>query len=154
MLLAGCGAQTAEESKPTETELPSAAAEEEEEVTDMIKLTIGDNVIYASLADTTAADELAELLQNGPVSMSASNYGGFEKVCALGSRLSTSDVQTTTAAGDIMLYSGRNIVIFYGSNSWAYTRLGKVHEEYIPSLRAILSGSEDEVIIELAENAR
>lgn len=116
----------------------------------MIRLTIGENTILAELADNTAASELAELLQSGPITMSAFNYGGFEKVCALGTRLTSSDVQTTTQAGDIMLYSSNQIVIFYGSNSWAYTRLAKVVDEDIPRLEAILSGSETEVMIELA----
>lgn len=115
----------------------------------MIHLTVGDHTILAELADNAAAEELAALLQSGPITMSAYNYGDFEKVCALGTRLTANDVQTTTGAGDIMLYSGNQIVIFYGSNSWAYTRLAKVREEEIPHLREILSGPEDTVTIAL-----
>jgi len=55
-----------------------------------------------------------------------SMYGGFEQVGSIGTSLPRNDVQTTTEAGDIVLYSGNQIVVFYGSNSWAYTRLGKV----------------------------
>ena len=55
-----------------------------------------------------------------------SPYGGFEQVGSLGTSLPRNDVQTVTEAGDIVLYSGSNIVVFYGSNSWAYTRLGKI----------------------------
>lgn len=117
----------------------------------MIKFTVGSNSFFATLEDNASANELRELLQNGPVTMSASNYGGFEKVCSLGSRLTSNDVQTATQVGDIMLYSSNQIVIFYGSNSWAYTRLAKVVDEDIPNLQDILSGSETEVVIELEE---
>lgn len=116
----------------------------------MIQLTVGENTILAELTGSRAAKELTALLGNGPITMSASNYGGFEKVCALGTRLTANDAQTTTVIGDIMLYSGNQIVIFYGSNSWAYTPLGKVIEADIPHLRDILCGSETEVTIELA----
>lgn len=90
------------------------------------KLTVGSNSFFAKLDDNTSANELRELLQSGPVTMPASNYGGFEKVCSLGTRLTAHDIQATTQSGDIMLYSSNQIVIFYGSNSWAYTRLAKV----------------------------
>ena len=56
------------------------------------------------------------------------DYAGFEKVGPLGQSLPTSDSQTTTQAGDIVLYQGDQIVIFYGSNSWSYTRLGKIED--------------------------
>lgn len=62
------------------------------------------------------------------------DYAGFEKAGPLGTNLPTSNVQTTTHAGDIVLYQGNQIVIFYGSNSWSYTRLGKIDD---------LSGWED-----------
>jgi len=172
--LSGCDASQTGSSAPTvetaiveaenqaETEQPSEQPQSvlqetseselqiEEETTDMVKITVGNYSFYAKLEDNASANELRELLQKGPITMSASNYGGFEKVCSLGTRLTSNDMQTTTQAGDIMLYSSSQIVIFYGSNSWAYTRLARVVDEDIPSLRDILSGSETEVIIELA----
>ena len=57
-----------------------------------------------------------------------SDYAGFEKVGALGTSLPTSNSQTTTQAGDIVLYQGNQIVLFYGSNSWSYTRLGTIDD--------------------------
>ncbi len=120
-----------------------------EEASNMITLTIGKYTIHAELADTAAARELRELLKKGSITMSASNYGGFEKVCSLGHRLTKKDIQTTTQAGDIMLYSGNQVVIFYGSNSWAYTRLGRVVEDEIEELDTILSGNETEVLLSL-----
>lgn len=143
--------QPEQQSSPAETEALNISNQTEQDTANMIRLTIGNHVIHAVLEDNPSAEELAELLKKGPITMSASNYGGFEKVCSLGHRLATNDVQTTTDAGDIMLYSGNQIVIFYGSNNWAYTRLAKVVDEEISSLRDILSGSETEVVIELAD---
>lgn len=141
-MLTGCG------TKATQAQLTND--ETIQEMNNMIQLTAGENTILAELADNEAARQLASLLQKGSVTMSASNYGGFEKVCALGTRLPSDDVQTTTQPGDIMLYSSDQIVIFYGSNSWAYTRLAKVADADIPRLKAILSGSETQATIALA----
>lgn len=137
------------QSSSAETQTLETLEQAEKDTAKIIRFTIGNNVIHAELAENPAAAELAELLQSGPITMSASNYGGFEKICSLGSRLTTNDVQTTAQVGDIMLYQGSNIVIFYGSNSWAYTRLAKVVDEDIPVLNDVLNGSETEVILEL-----
>lgn len=142
---------TSEQAQPSLQKISENELQTGQETTDMIKLTVGNNNFLANLADNASANELRELLKNGPITMVASNYGGFEKVCSLGSRLTSNDVQTTTQAGDIMLYSSNQIVIFYGSNSWAYARLAKVMDEDIPNLKAVLSGDENEVIIELAK---
>ena len=63
-----------------------------------------------------------------PMTITKDDYGGFEKVGSLGRTLTASNSQTTTTAGDIVLYNGNNIVMFYGSNSWSYTRLGKIDD--------------------------
>ena len=74
-----------------------------------------------------------------------SMYGGFEQVGDLGTHLPRNDVQTTTSAGDIVLYSGNQIVIFYGPNSWAYTKLGKVSNMSADEMAELL-GNGDIVI--------
>ena len=71
-----------------------------------------------------------------------SDYGGFEKVGALPQSFTTSNSQITTEPGDIMLYQGYNIVIFYGSNTWSYTPLGKIDGATVNELKQFLgSGS-------------
>ena len=90
-----------------------------------LEIVIGSAVFTATLADTTAAQEFAQML---PMTITLDDYGGFEKVGSLGRSLTTSNSQTTTAAGDIVLYNSSNIVMFYGSNSWSYTRLGKIDD--------------------------
>ena len=82
----------------------------------------------ATLEQNTAVDSLVEMLRDGPLTLELSDYAGFEKVGPLGTSLPTSNQQTTTLAGDIVLYQGNQIVMFYGSNSWSYTRLGHIDD--------------------------
>ncbi len=82
----------------------------------------------ATLEQNSAVDALVQMMGQGPVTLQMSDYSGFEKVGPLGTSLPTSNSQTTTHAGDIVLYQGNQIVIFYGSNSWSYTRLGHIDD--------------------------
>lgn len=88
-----------------------------------MKLMIGETVVPVTWEENASVEALRALL---PLEIRLSMYGGFEQVGAIGADLPRSDEQTTTGAGDIVLYSGNQIVIFYGSNTWAYTRLGHV----------------------------
>lgn len=88
-----------------------------------VKIQIGDKTFTAKLEDNDTAKEFAQML---PVSIEMRDYGGFEKVGSLGKTLTSNDSQTTTSAGDIVLYNSDQIVIFYGSNSWSYTKLGHI----------------------------
>ena len=97
-----------------------------EETNGAMKLMIGDSEVSVQWEDNENVAALRELVADGPLTVAMSEYGGFEQVGALGTSLPRNDVQITTQAGDIVLYSGNNIVIFYGSNSWAYTRLGHI----------------------------
>ena len=91
-----------------------------------IQIQVNGQTFTAVLEQNAAAQALRQLLTQGPVTIQMENYGGFEKVGALGQSLPASDAQTTTQPGDMVLYQGDQIVIFYGSNSWSYTRLGHV----------------------------
>ena len=79
--------------------------------------------ITNTVDDLFQPKELAE----DELTISMSMYGGFEQVGPIGKSITRDDKQTTTSAGDIVLYSGNQLVVFYGSNSWAYTRLGKIN---------------------------
>ena len=89
---------------------------------------VGDTNFTATLEDNQAVRELLSILSEGPLVLELDDYSGFEKVGPLGFELTRSDSQTTTTRGDIVLYNGSNIVIFYESNSWSYTRLGKIDD--------------------------
>lgn len=89
-------------------------------------VTAGGETFSATFADNSGAQALKELLADGDITIRMSDYGGFEKVGSLGRSLPTSNSQTTTQAGDIVLYQGNQIVMFYGSNTWSYTRLARI----------------------------
>lgn len=114
-----------------------------------IRVTVGSSSFIVNLEDNETAKALREMLAEKDLTISASNYGGFEKVCQLGKTLPRNDNQITTEAGDVMLYSGNQIVFFYGANSWSYTKIGKVEASSIEELESVLSGSETEVILSL-----
>ena len=89
---------------------------------------VGDAVFSATLEENEAVTAFVEMMREGSVVIQMSDYSGFEKVGPLGTSLPASNSQTTTHAGDIVLYNGNQIVIFYGSNSWSYTRLGHIDD--------------------------
>ncbi len=89
---------------------------------------VGDMVFSATLEENEAVSALVEMMREGSVVIQMSDYSGFEKVGSLGTGLPVNNSQTTTQAGDIVLYNGNQIVIFYGSNSWSYTRLGHIDD--------------------------
>ncbi len=98
---------------------------EEKEATKM-NISVNGHMLKAAFADTQAAEELALLLEKGSVTLTLNEYGSFEKVGELPQSLTKSDEQITSQPGDIMLYQGSQMTIFYGSNTWSYTRLGKI----------------------------
>ena len=125
--------RTERTSGQTETnDLKRVASDESEETeadTAMkMNVQIGDQSFIATLEDNTAVREFIDMMKEAPVSIDMSDYSGFEKVGSLGRSLTTDNRQTTTGAGDIVLYNGDNIVMFYGSNSWSYTRIGHIDD--------------------------
>ena len=113
------------ETDTTETNIQNNM--EENKVVNM-NVQVGDMVFSATLEENEAVSALVEMMRESPVVIQMSDYSGFEKVGSLGIRLPASNSQTTTQAGDIVLYNGNQIVIFYGSNSWSYTRLGHIDD--------------------------
>ena len=127
--------------KPAADDNQSKNEEETGEQTDMkMNVQVGDYNFTATLENNAAVEELVEMMKEGPVTISMGDYSGFEKVGSLGRSLTTSNSQTTTDAGDIVLYNGNNIVMFYGSNSWSYTRIGKI-DDLTDWKKALGSGS-------------
>lgn len=91
-----------------------------------LTLTIDGAAVDVQWEDNDAVADLLVLAQDTPVVVNTSAYGGFEQVGSLPQSLSRSDVQMTTQPGDIVLYSGNQLVVFFGSNSWSYTKLGHI----------------------------
>ena len=90
-----------------------------------IQLSIDGTQVPVTWEENASVDELKTLL---PLTVKMSMYGGFEQVGPVGRSIVSNDEQITTEAGDIVLYAGDRIVIFYGSNSWAYTKLGHIDQ--------------------------
>lgn len=122
MLLMGCAAAS------SQAAASSSETKSVEDTAMKIKIEVNGSLFTATLADNAAADALVDWVEEGPVTLELSDYAGFEKVGSLGRSLPASNSQTTTHAGDIVLYQGNQIVLFYGSNSWSYTRLGHVDD--------------------------
>ena len=118
-----------------------------------ILLKVGGNTMTATLTDNEATRELTKLLEQGDITIRMSDYGGFEKVGALPQSFPTSNTQITTVPGDIMLYQGNQMVIFYGSNSWSYTRLGKIDEATASNLRQFLGNGDITLTLSLESSA-
>ena len=126
-LLAGCGdpAQEAPAENP-----PTTEPETREETSEAMKLyvQVGGRTFPAAWEDNEAAAALQERLAQGPMALELRDYAGFEKVGPLGETLPTRNRQITTRAGDIVLYQGDQIVVFYGTNTWQYTPLAHVDD--------------------------
>lgn len=98
----------------------------EVEVGNRINITIGDTVFTATLADNSSANALKEMLLQGPLTINMHDYGNMEKVGPIGTSILTNDERITTGPGDIILYQGNSMVIYYDTNTWNFTRLGKI----------------------------
>ena len=118
-----------------------------------VVLKVSGNSMTATLTDNEATRELTNLLEQGDITIRMSDYGGFEKVGSLPQSLPTSNTQITTAPGDIMLYQGNQMVIFYDSNSWSYTRLGKIDGATVSNLRQFLGNGDVTLTLSLNSSA-
>lgn len=124
----------------------------EQEVITKMFITINENKLEVTLAENEAVDALVEILKNGNIVYAADDYGDFEKVGALGYTLPTSNTQMTTEPGDVILYSGNQLVLFYGNNSWSYTKIGKINGYTTAELRNLLKAGQGKVQVTISLN--
>ncbi len=124
----------------TEIQTKEATQENsEQEVTEMkMKIQIGDTTFTATLAENSSVDALKELMADGPLTLNMSDYASMEKGADLGVTLPQNNEQMNTQAGDIILFQGRTFVIYYDTNSWSLTPIGKIDNVDAESLRAAL----------------
>ena len=119
----------------------------------MLYITVNGTTLTATLANNSSAEAFRELLAKGPVTVEMHDYGNFEKVGPLGQSLPTNNQQITTEAGDIILYQGNQITIYYDRNSWNFTRLGKINGVTSQQLRDILGSGDVSVTFSLEKVA-
>ena len=91
-----------------------------------IKLLIDNKEVEVEWLDNDSVKALEDILMNEDIEIKMSTYGGFEQVGSIGHNIPADDVQLKTKTGDIVLYNGNQLVIFFGSNSWSYTKLGHI----------------------------
>lgn len=172
MAIAGCGKQSKDSAADTETKdvvtesMQSNVSSQEEETTATVKentettqaetnqipedstevtemrVLIDGTEVSVEWEDNESVDALRELAASDGLEVNMSMYGGFEQVGSIGQSIPRNDEQTTTKAGDIVLYSGNQVVVFYGSNSWAYTRLGRITEKTEQELAEMLGNGD------------
>ena len=117
---------------------------------DKINITIDGETLSVILVSNDATKALVAALEESPITYTASDYGGFEKVGPLGRSLPANNSRITTGAGDVILYSGNQIVLFYGSNSWSYTRIGKMEYASLEALKSFLKAGEGDIRVTLS----
>ena len=124
-----------------------------DKVTDKMNVTIDGVTKSVTLVDNAATRQLVAKLQEASISVTLNSSGGFEIWGALGFSLPTSNEQVTAQPGDVVLYNGSNICLFYGSNSWSYTRLGHIDGLSDGELKTFLKAGESHinVILSLTE---
>ena len=140
---------------------PSEQADAEEPATEetgteevkakMLRMMIGNTAVAVDWENNESVEALKAQCENEPLVIQMSMYGGFEQVGPIGSRLPSNDAQTTTSAGDIVLYSSNQIVVFYGSNSWAYTKLGHITDQNASGMADLLSNGNVTVTISMED---
>ena len=115
-----------------------------------IYITIDGVTKTATMVDNSATQELMTKLQSSPITVTLNSSGGFEIWGGLGFSLPTSNEQVNAQPGDIVLYNGSNICMFYGTNSWSYTRLGKIDGLSENELRTFLKAGESNISVALS----
>ena len=149
-VLCACGHSTEEPANESWTDpgtvTNAAGSENAEKDGKNMVMKIGETTIPVVWEENASVRELAGLAEEG-LSISMSKYGGFEQVGAIGKSISRDDRRVTTSPGDIVLYSGNQLVVFYGSNTWEYTRLGKI-ELSEGELKNLLGNSDVTITLE------
>ena len=123
---------------------------EEQTAMNKMYITIDGQTKSVTLVDNAATRAMVEKLQQAPVTVTLNSSGGFEIWGSLGFSLPTSDQQMTAQPGDVILYNGSNICLFYGSNSWSYTRLGKIEGLSESELRSFLKAGNSNIGVTLS----
>ena len=112
-------------------------------------ITVNGHELHATLSDNPSTEALIELLQQGPLTIEMSDYASMEKVGPIGRSLPRTDESITTGPGDIILYQGDKLVIYYDTNSWNFTSIGKIQDVSAQELKSILGSGDVSVTFSL-----
>lgn len=131
LIMSACSSKQPSEQEPEASSEPTTGLSEQPKEKEPMKeaqfyITANSTSFTANFADNASADAFRDLLREADLTINMSDYGSFEKVGSIGTSLPRKDTQITTDTGDVVLYQGNQIVIFYGTNSWSYSRLGEI----------------------------
>ena len=115
-----------------------------------MNITINGKTVSCQLVENSSTRALLAQLEKGDITYEADDYGNFEKVGYIGFNLPQNNQSITTTAGDVILYQGNNICLYYGSNSWSFTRLGKIEGMSRDELRTFLNAGGGSVTVTLS----
>lgn len=128
-----------------------ATSNEQREEENIMYLHIGVRTFTATLVENAATEALIELLEENPITIDMRDFGGIEKVGSLGTNLPTSNEQISTNYGDIMLFQGNQLVIFYDSHAWSYTRIGRINDVIQEDLIGVLGSGDVTITLSLSQ---
>ena len=138
-------------SQPEESSQTESGGHSETKAAEKMQMFINGQPVNVEWDNNSSVQALKQLAASNKLTIQMSMYGGFEQVGSIGTSLPREDVQTTTKAGDIVLYSGNQIVVFYGSNSWAYTRLGHITDKTADELTELLGNGNVTLTLSMTE---
>ena len=143
LLFAACSSDAASFVKPSQPEYqtPKSSASSTSKVGEApvkLKIHVNDTTFTATLEENSSAKAFAEFLTQGDMTLDMHDYGSFEKVADLPRSFPRNDTQIDTDAGDIILYQGNSITIYYDKNSWNFTRLARIDNVNKKRLQQIL----------------
>ena len=156
LALSACGSETTLKSEDntgsqeivvSEASEPQSTKAEENKVNPELTMKINGEIVSVEWENNESVSALKELASESPITIQTSLYGGFEQVGSIGHSLPRNDERITAQAGDIVLYSGNQLVVFYGSNTWAYTRLGHITDKTPSELTALLGNDNATITI-------
>ncbi len=141
LLLAGCAGDNQESSESPETAgLAGTRPDTHEAVkpTAVLVMEVNGKTYYPELADNSSAEAFFDKLREGPLKLELHDYGNFEKVGSLPWELPENDEEITTVPGDIILYQGKQLSVYYDENTCSLTGLAKIKQVEKEELLAVL----------------
>lgn len=159
MSIVACGSDHSTDAQGSaEADLSSARSEgtgkEKENKSMKIQIAVGDAVLTATPENNPSAEAFLALLQEQPITVEMSDYAGMEKVGSLGTSLTRSDSQISVGAGDVVLYQGNQITIYYGTNSWNFTKLAHIEGATKENLLEVLGAGNASVVFSIDRDSR
>ena len=134
----------------SETESSEVAQQGEAMAATEIQVEANGQTLAATLENNSSAEAFASLLATGPLTVSMRDYADMEKVGSLPTALPRSDAQISVGPGDVVLYQGNQITVYYGTNSWNFTKLAHIEGATAEQMRAFLGEGDADVTFSLA----